>query len=313
MNKLAKCYYSVKPFIPRRLQIMLRRYVAYRTRHLNMNVWPIDPGAGASPPGWQGWPEGKRFALVLTHDVDTQRGHDRCLQLMKLEQEAGVRSSFNFVAEEYAVSEEIRSHLEMGGFEVGVHGLRHNSSLFNNKDEFLRQSVRINYYLNDWGAVGFRSPCMYHNLQLMHNLNITYDASTFDTDPFEPQPDGFSTIFPFFVAGNGDGQKGYVELPYTLPQDFTLFILFKERNLEIWKRKLDWVVAHGGMALFNTHPDYMSFDGRPTAFDEYPAGLYQEFLQYIVERYHGQYWQALPKEVAELWSSRYGVRHEAGV
>jgi hypothetical protein len=31
---------------------------------------------------------------------------------------------------------------------------------------------------------------------LDHDLNIEYDASTFDTDPFEPQPDGVGTIFP---------------------------------------------------------------------------------------------------------------------
>ncbi len=86
---------------------------------------------------------------------------------------------------------------------------------------------------------GFRSGFMHHELEWAHELNIKYDASTFDTDPFEPQPDGVNKIFPFWVEGpNG---TGYVELPYTLPQDFTLFVLLKEEGPETWKRKLEWL------------------------------------------------------------------------
>ena len=40
-----------------------------------------------------------------------------------------------------------------------------------------------------------------------------------------------------------------------------LFILMKEKNINIWKQKLDWIAEHGVMALMNTHPDYMNFDG----------------------------------------------------
>ena len=118
---------------------------------------------------------------------------------------------------------------------------------------------------------------MHHNLAWIHDLEIEYDASTFDTDPFEPQPDGVGTIFPFWVSKDGT-QKGYVELPYTLPQDFTLFILMKEKNIDIWKQKLDWIAENGGMALVNTHPDYMNFDDGKLGIEEYPAQYYQSCL-----------------------------------
>jgi hypothetical protein len=88
---------------------------------------------------------------------------------------------------------------------------------------------------------------MIRNLEWIHDLNIEYDASTFDTDPFEPQPEGVTTIFPFWIRGNGD-QNGYVELPYTLSQDFTLFILMGEKSREIWKRKLDCPQRWNGAA-----------------------------------------------------------------
>ena len=91
--------------------------------------------------------------------------------------------------------------------------------------------------------MGFRSAFMFHNLEWLKELNVLYDASTFDTDPFEPQPDGANTIFPFWV-GRSDG-SGYVELPYTLPQDSTLFLVLGEKTNDIWKRKLDWVARHG--------------------------------------------------------------------
>ena len=77
---------------------------------------------------------------------------------------------------------------------------------------------------------------MHHNLEWIHLLNIEYDASTFDVDPFEPQSDGCSSIFPFWVKSQSNNH-GYVELPYTLPQDFTLLILLRNLDLKIWFNK----------------------------------------------------------------------------
>jgi hypothetical protein len=107
---------------------------------------------------------------------------------------------------------------------------------------------------------------MLHNLEWLQELEIRYDASTFDTDPFEPQPDGAKTIFPFWVPRESGG--GYVELPYTLAQDSTVFLVLKERTIDLWKKKLDWLVERGGMVLLGAHPDYMSFNGSVCERDE---------------------------------------------
>lgn len=275
--------------------------VVRRKRKLYEHVWPIDERAGKAPEGWTGWPDGKKFALVLMHDVDTEKGHEKCLQLMQLDEKMGFRSSFNFVPERYHVSSEVRRILIEKDFEVGVHGLRHDGKLFSSREGFQEQAVRINHYLNDWRSVGFVSPSMHRNLDWIHDLNIEYDASTFDTDPFEPQPDGMGRIFPFWVNGNST-QKGYVELPYTLPQDFTLFVIMNEKNIDIWKKKLDWIAQHGGMALWIAHPDYMSFNGKKPALAEYSVGYYEEFLEYIRSRYKDKYWNVLPKEIARFWA-----------
>jgi peptidoglycan/xylan/chitin deacetylase (PgdA/CDA1 family) len=296
---ITKVYYQLKPFIPRRVQIWLRRKVALRKRKVYSNVWPILEKAGTKPDGWPGWPHHRRFALVLTHDVESEAGQRKCHELMDLENQLGFRSSFNFVPERYHVSAQVRHMLITNGFEVGVHGLNHDGKLYRSRNMFRERAQKINSYLKEWNAVGFRSPAVHHNLEWIRDLGIEYDSSTFDTDPFQPQTDGVETLFPFRVSGNLD-REGYVELPYTLPQDFDLFVLMKETNTDIWRQKLDWVAAQGGMALLITHPDYMSFDGSKPRLEEYPATYYAEFLRYINTQYGDQYWHALPREVASF-------------
>ena len=298
-----RLYYSIKPLIPRSLQILLRRRVVCWKRESYRHIWPIDIEAGRIPEGWVGWPWQKQFALVLHHDVDTVKGHEKCRDLMQLEDKMGFRSSFNFVPERYPVSSDLRRSLVEKGFEVGVHGLKHDGKLFLSRKEFQKQAVRIRRYLNDWQSVGFVSPSMYRNLDWICELGIEHDTSTFDTDPFEPQPEGVKTIFPYWF-NNSSNHRGFVELPYTLPQDFTLFVLMRERTIDIWKRKLDWIAEKGGMALLIAHPDYMNGKKRECGSEEYPMKFYEELLDYLKNKYKGKYWHALPKEMAHFWKQK---------
>jgi hypothetical protein len=248
---------------------------------------------------------------------------------MRLEMDLGFRSSFNFIPEGgYEVPADLIQELKQNGFEVGVHDLHHDGKLYRSRAEFAKKAARINRHLKNWGAVGFRSGFMLRQLDWLHDLDVEYDASTFDTDPFEPQPDGAGTIFPFCVprprqvnsatnprldpelgssstageskVGNTKSSAGYVELPYTLAQDSTLFLLLQESTIDVWKRKLDWIAEHGGMAMLNVHPDYIDFGAAGQPGVSYPVGLYAEFLTYLKERCAGLYWQALPWEVAAV-------------
>ena len=295
-----RLFYYVRPLIPRRLQIRIRRSLAAYKRRSAGSVWPIDPGAGDAPPGWAGWPEGKRFALVLNHNVDTPKGHDQSVLLAELEKSLGFRSTFFFVPEGYRVSKELRRRLREDGFEIGVHGLVHDGKMFSDRRVFRERAPRINAYLRDWGVRGFSSPSMVRNLEWMLDLDIEYSVSTFDTDLFEPQPEGILRIFPFWYQER-TGSRGYVEIPFTLPQDHTLFVILKEKSGQIWKDKLDWVVERGGMALLITHPDYMRFDGGPRSLEEYPADWYADLLAYIKNRYADQYWHPLAGDMARFW------------
>jgi glycosyltransferase involved in cell wall biosynthesis len=289
----------------------VRRRIAARTRESATGVWPIMPGSERPPEGWPGWPDGKKFALVLTHDVENRTGLEKARRLADLERDMGFRSSFNFIPEgSYKDPAELREELVRNGFEVAVHELNHDGRLYQSRMEFTDKTKKINGYLGEWGAVGFRSGFMRSNLDWHHELEIHYDMSTFDTDPFEPQRYGRHTIFPFWVPRpdtnhesqitnhSGGSSPGYVELPYTLPQDSTLFLLLREETPKIWIHKLDWIAAHGGMALVNVHPDYCHFDNDRPSKGTYPVARYRDFLQYVAERYRSEFWQPLPSQLA---------------
>jgi hypothetical protein len=46
-----------------------------------------------------------------------------------------------------------------------------------------------------------------------------------------------------------------------------------------------------------SHPDYLSFDGKPTS-SEYSVDLYERLLKHVITRYGDSCWFALPREVA---------------
>jgi peptidoglycan/xylan/chitin deacetylase (PgdA/CDA1 family) len=293
---MKKLFYILKPLIPRSLQIYLRRKLVIRQREKFKDTWPVLLSSAKKPVNWQGWLNNKKFAFILTHDVESIDGHDKCKELMQIEKDLNFVSSYNFVPEKYNVSSELRKYLEDNGFEVGVHGLNHDGKLFSSKSIFNARSKNINKYIKEWGAVGFRAPAMHHNLEWIKQLDIEYDLSTFDTDPFEPQSDGVGTIFPFIVERENK-QNGYAELPYTLVQDFTLFILMKEKDISIWKEKIDWIADNGGMVLVNVHPDYVNLNNNPK-MEEFPLELYIDLLKYVKTKYGGKYWNDIPRNVA---------------
>ncbi|MGE3310753.1 MAG: glycosyltransferase, partial [Limisphaerales bacterium] len=317
-------YFSLKPYLPDRMRTLLRKWYSHRVLGKSRADWPIDEAAGRRPADWPGWPGGKQFAFVLSHDVEGPEGLRKTMPLAAVEERLGFRSSFNFVPEgRYRVPAELREQLAARGFEVGIHDLRHDGKLYRSREAFRRNAERINHHLREWNVCGFRSAFMLHRLEWLHDLEIEYDASTFDTDPIEPQPDAASTIFPFWVQRPGPGMNasptgtpptdppgaartGYIELPYTLPQDSTLFLFLGQQDINVWKRKVEWIAERGGMVLLNLHPDYVSHAGEGTRVrKDYPVRLYEEFLEHMIGKYSGAYWHALPREVSRHARSAY--------
>ncbi len=233
------------------------------------------------------WPDGHHFAFVLTHDVEARVGHDFVPRVMALEEKYGFRASYNFVPEGYRIDAGLLQDIRDRGHEVGVHGLKHDGRLFSSRELFEQRARRINTYAAEWGAVGYRSPMTHRNPEWMQSLQIDYDLSFFDTDPYEPMPGGVMSIWPFFMGR-------FVELPYTMMQDHRYLEVLMQRSPDLWLEKIDFIEAHYGMALLNSHPDYLLKPGG--------MAVYEGLLAALRER--AGYWAALPRDVAAWWRRR---------
>ena len=128
----------------------------------------------------------------------------------------------------------------------------------------------------------------------MPELGCLYDSSFPDTDPFEPQAGGCCSIFPYFLGS-------LVELPITMVQDHTLWEILRRTDIELWRRKSDWVIANHGLVNLIVHPDYVRSPDRLALYDELLA-----YLREQVERQRG--WHALPRDVASWWKARSALR-----
>jgi peptidoglycan/xylan/chitin deacetylase (PgdA/CDA1 family) len=303
LSQVKRTYYLLKPVIPRTLIRVLRRLYTGSFDSKKDSYWPIDPrfpafqwevlrqlltqAGNESMEFMRLWPENHRFAFVLTHDVETADGQNFVRKVADLEESLGFRSSFNFVLERYPLDINLMQELRQRGFEIGCHGLHHDGKLFDSRAGFQQKAEKINARLKEYGMKGFRAPLTHRNPEWMQALEIQYDLSFFDTDPYEPIPGGAMTIWPFFIGH-------FVELPYTLVQDYTLTSVLAEKSARIWLEKVDFIERYHGMALLNSHPDYLRVQ---KVWD-----VYNEFLVAMKQR--EGYWHALPCDAAQWWKDR---------
>jgi peptidoglycan/xylan/chitin deacetylase (PgdA/CDA1 family) len=307
-RRLLPLFYRAKPLIPRRAQMTARRAMARRQRSRHeaggrFPRWPVEPiidlqretllrervrrSDSGRVPVLGAWPDGHRFAWTLTHDVEAPKGLANVGRLLELERRHGVVSAWFLVADDYDIGDDVMAAIRGAGGEIGLHGLHHDGSLFQSREHFERQLPRIHDRLRAWGAVGFRSPATHRNAAWMPELGAEYDSSFPDTHPFDAQPGGCCSILPYFL---GD----MVELPITLPQDHTLFELLGERDIALWRRKVAYIAACGGLVTVLVHPDYALTPERLRHYDE--------LLTLLCGRDGG--WHALPRDVARWWRRR---------
>jgi peptidoglycan/xylan/chitin deacetylase (PgdA/CDA1 family) len=303
LSTAKRAYYALKPLLPRSLTRRMKRMYGSHRALAGQLGWPVESRyvqfqfdvirhlleilGCPSLPFIDFWPEGHRYAFVLTHDIETAAGQSFARQVADLDAAFGFRSSFNFVPERYRLDRDLIDELRARGFEIGVHGLRHDGRDFSSRSEFMRRASSINRYLKELGAVGFRAPLTHRNPEWMQALDIEYDGSFFDSDPYEPIAGGTMCIWPFQIGR-------FIELPFSLTQDYTLAHVLRETTPRLWLEKTDFIRANRGMALLNTHPDYLASPGT--------WKIYSELLSVMSRR--ADFYHALPREVARWWRAR---------
>ena len=303
LSPVRRAYYLLKPFLPRAVVIHGRRRGGARAQLGFPLGWPIEDRyrrflwdavgqvmalyGRTEMPFIFFWPFEARYTLVLTHDVETADGQGFVTRVADLEERLGFRSSFNFVAERYPLDHGLLEDLVARGFEVGVHGRRHDGRELRSRRVFEQHARHINEHLRRLGAVGFRSPLTHRHPEWMQSLEVEYDASFFDSDPFEPMPGGTMSLWPFTIGR-------FLELPYTLAQDFTLVDVLEERQPRLWLEKSAYLRRFCGMALLNAHPDYLR--------ERCHQRMYAAFLEQL--SCDPTCWNAPPRDVARWWRRR---------
>lgn len=302
-------YYRLRPFLPRQVQIWLRRWLARLQARPSFPRWPVETSlhdffdlmfamlgevAGEAVPRIAAWPDGHVWALVLTHDVERAEGLAGLDPVLELERAHGLRSSWNLVSCDYEVPPARLAEITAHGCEVGVHGMHHDGRDLESLNTWSERLPLIQDAAALWGADGFRSPALHRRWEWMRMLRFQYDSSSPDTDPFEPQRGGCCSWLPFF---NGE----ILELPITLQQDHTLFVILGRKDETAWVQKAEFLREQGGLALINTHPDYLVVDDR----------MLRAYSR-LVERYASDEtaWKALPREVNAWWRERAASRLE---
>lgn len=307
LQRARRMYYRLKPFIPRGTQIKFRRLIAPLQGKRSFPAWPLDVSlddfyrlllrlilqASQVPkvPIIWFWPKGYSSCIVLTHDIETQTGYDNLWQIVDLERRYGLRSLWNFVPERYHVGRQTLTDLAADGFEIGVHGLNHDGMLFDSYEIFKNRTAQINHYLQAWNSEGFRAPSAIRNIEWIASLvKATYDTSCPTAEIHTPQPGGCCSVFPFLI-------DQMVELPFTMPQDHTVFCILRDEGEQIWFDVASKIMDQHGLINIIVHPDYV--------IDSNGLARYEAFLQWLqLQQQQRSIWFALPKEVAAWWKSR---------
>ena len=241
------------------------------------------------------WPYGAPSSAILTHDVETTAGVKFILSLMDVDDSFNIKSSFQLVPEQrYTRSADLLETIRQRQCEVNVHGLNHDGNLFRDRKTFLRQASWINRYVQEYGAEGFRSACMYRNVAWYDKLNVSYDMSVPNVAHLEPQRGGCCTIFPYFIGR-------ILELPLTTVQDYSLFHILGEYSIALWKKQIELIMEKHGLMSFIVHPDYV--------LSEKALSVYKALLAYLAQlRSDKKMWIALPGDVNRWWRERDAMR-----
>jgi hypothetical protein len=314
---MRKLYYLLRPYLSVPVRKHLQKIHLRNWDKISFPKWPVDCTVDAiqnkllalsmraqhietTPFIWF-WPDDYEGCAILTHDVEDEQGKNFCDTLMDIDESFGFRSSFQVVPEDrYTVSKSYLDRITNRGFEVNVHDLKHDGRLYAEYQEFRRRVVRINEYGRQFGAVGFRSGILYRNADWYDAFDFEYDMSIPNVAHLDPQRGGCCTVMPYFIGK-------MIEVPITCTQDYTLFHILRDFNLDLWKRQIELIQARNGLISILVHPDYV--------IDLRAQQLYKSLLSYLAELCIREHiWTPLPREVADWWRQRSQMKlvQEAG-
>lgn len=240
----------------------------------------------------------KKFAIIMTHDIDSKEGLNNSRKLKKIEEKYDNSSAWYIPSKRYKLDLETVRSLSVNG-EIGSHDTKHDGKLayLPRRKLVLRmlEAKRTLEKLINQPINGFRSPLLQHNANIMaavKQAGFGYDSSIPTWEPKHPftmKPHGILTSFPLSL-------NGLIEIPVTLPQDHQMLSVYGltcRETLEKWSSMVTVIKNLGGLCSFLVHPDY--------EFSDLRNGVYEELLNLIASE--KQAWITLPSDICNAKKS----------
>lgn len=244
-------------------------------------------------PARSAWPDDKRLAIVLTHDVDTAAGQQFARRMADRVRDRGLKAAWFVVGRSYEIDYGFWGELVSDGHEIGLHGVFHDNRLADlPAPEIALRLDSCRDLVERLSIVGFRSPSFRVSDTLYAQVarRFRYDTSVPDTDlggPWYPRR-GCCTVYPF-------RRDGVTVLPVSLPPEdkFRLDGLTDDEMLDQWRQKLSVIRRVGGLANLALHAEPHLWPG--PALDR----LYDRLLDLLRE--FPDAWLATPRQVADWY------------
>lgn len=246
-----------------------------------------EAGAARLRPGARPW-NGKRAAVLLTHDLDTPRCLSELPAVLASEESRGHRSVvLPLTGAAYRIDAAFVAGLRGRGHEIGLHGLTHDYALGGRSMPAIER--HLDEALPAFGPVRprfYRAPAFCISARLGAALvkrGFRFDLSRTQGHPRYPST---QTLVPFHPPGFG---PDLLELPLSLEDSW----LFRDWRLSVPQalsyaaRVLERAIEEGGLVVIDTHPSILA---------DHP-GFHQGFLDAVAEN-SADLWTPRPLELA---------------
>ena len=237
--------------------------------------------------------DGKKYACIITHDIDTRKGLRRAGVIKKLEEKYDVPSAWYIPSKHYKLNLETIKYLANHG-EMGAHGTKHDGILAQLPKERLverlHEAKQTLEKIVNCPVSGFRAPLLQHSLKIIKALReagYKYDASIPTWEPKHPctmRAHGIGTTYPINI-------EGVIEIPLTLPQDHQMLYalgMTSKQTVKAWIKLKEEIRDILGVFTILVHPDYKLADSENLKF-------YEELLSDLTTDSHT--WITLPRYI----------------
>jgi hypothetical protein len=217
-------------------------------------------------------------SLLITHDIETNKGFRRALALKDIDDKLDIMATWFLCSDEYEMPRPIARELADGAT-IGSHDVRHDGRLvrIRKDEELVKRLLQSRLRLEDIFEVGvqcFRAPLLQSSHRILSALSKACYRYDFSLPCWEP-------AYP--LTGTGFGIEslqefeadGIVRVPLTLFQDHQLLNVLRlsvNDCIKLWVEQAKLISSFEGDLVLLVHPDY-SFSREPSKYEDLLVSL----------------------------------------